>query len=346
MSPTPNPRPTITDVAAAAGVSTSTVSRVLRGDGRVADATRTRVTEVVRDLGYVPTAAARSMRGGSLRTGGGESLGLLIRNIDSPYYARLNLLLQKRLRARGFHVVQETVVGPHPVSEEELLANIASLRVRGILVASGSVPSPVLVEWSSRVPLVVVARPEPSPGLHCIANDEPANGRALAGHLHSLGHRRIVVEVVDPAHSLGSHVRSAALVARARELGVEVTEYDVTAGHDVDDLVDRVVRGTGATAVACLHDRLLLAVWRGLRARGLSVPGDVSLTGSDGLTDGVDLLGLTTVRQPVERIAELAGDLVVDLVGGGGPDPADGPVRRTVPGWLLTGTTAGPPPRR
>ncbi|SDS84209.1 LacI family DNA-binding transcriptional regulator [Corynebacterium timonense] len=325
-------RPTILDVARAAGVSKSTVSRVIQKDPRVSDHAQNAVRAAMRELNYVPVAAAQD-----LRMTDTKSIGLLLRNIDTPIYSRLNYHLHKYFRSHGYAVVQETTVGKHPVSDEaDQLAHIRGLRVSGIVVASGTIPSEALVSHASQVPLIVVGRPETDPSLHNIAYDQHTNGRLSIDHLYERGHRSIIVQTVSAEASLGSAVRATAAVERARELGMNVTEVDVTGGVDYDDLINRVIRAGNATAVCCLYDRLALKLWAQFEANGLRIPEDISLIGSDGVMDGLSFIGLSTLRQPVEKVSELTVNAMMRFIREGEPEE---PLRLLLPGWILPGRT-------
>lgn len=326
---------TIVDVASRAGVSKSTVSRVLRGDVRVSPKAQKAVSQAIEDLHYIPTAAARA-----LRSQPSNNVGLLTRNISTPAYSQLSYLLQRRMGERGYHLIHEGVVNEAPLQEPELLDSLAALKVRGILVASGVISSEDLKKYAERLPLVVVGRPEPDLSLHNVAYDQELHGRLVAEHFYNMGHRRIVVQVVLPTNSVGSYVRSQSTLKWARELGMTVFTVDVSQRVDFDDFIYRVVRGESVTGISCVYDRWMLKTWRELRARGMSVPDDISLFGSDGLLDGVDLFGLSTVRLPVEQVADRAAQVMTDLIER--PEeisPGGKPVRELIPGWILPGKT-------
>lgn len=333
MPPEQKKNPTIIDVARRAGVSKSTVSRILRGDAQVSESAIKRVEAAVAELNYVPSAAAQSMRSGPR-----ASVGFLVRNIGTPAYSRLSHLLQKNMRKRGYHVVHEAVVGRHPTDEIELLENLVALKVQGIVVASGTIPSQHLIDYAQRTPIVIVGRPEPEPSLHNIAYDERLHGTWIAEHLHALGHQRIVVQTVPMDYSIGSHTRAETVIRRAHELGMHVIEYPVEAPVDYDDLINRVIRGQRITAMSCIYDRFLLEAWRAATQRDLRIPEDLSLFGSDGILQGVDLLGLSTIRLPVERIAERSAEVISQLIEQ--PGEAAAPIRELIPGWVLPGSTA------
>lgn len=331
----PRKQATIIDVAGRAGVSKSTVSRVLRGDLRVSPKAQEAVSQAIEELHYIPTAAARA-----LRSQPSNNVGLLTRNISTPAYSQLSYLLQRRLGERGYHLIHEGVVKEAPLQESELLDSLAALKVRGVLVASGAISSKDLKRYSERLPLVVVGRPEPDLSLHNVAYDQELHGRLVAEYFYEMGHRKIVVQVVSPTKSVGSYVRSQSTLKWARELGMSVFALDVSRPVEFDDFIYRVVRGESVTGIACLYDRWMLTTWRELLARGVSVPEDVSLFGSDGLLDGVDLFGLSTVRLPVEQVAERAAQVLTDLIER--PEkisPGGKPVRESIAGWILPGKT-------
>lgn len=329
-------RPTIYDVANRAGVSKSTVSRVIRGDSHVSDIARQAIEAAIAELGYVPSQAARTLRAAREPT-----VGILTRNIDAPAYAKLNHQLHMRLRDAGYYLVHEAIAGRHPINETELLDNLLSLKVEYLLVATGSFPSAQLRRYARQVPLIVIGRPEPDPAMHNIAYDQKLHGKMTAEYLYELGHRTIAVQTVDERFSLGSYVRTKEISRRARELGMTVHCSNVSGKVDYDDVINRVIRGYGVTAIACLYDRYLLKMWRRLEAYGISVGNEVSLIGSDGLLDGADILGISTIRLPVELLADRTVQ-IIDLLR---EDPQIPPVRELIPGWLLHGNTAQAPPQ-
>lgn len=324
---------TIYDVAARAGVSKSTVSRVLQNDDRVSDRAREAVETAIQELSYVPAASARG-----LRSGENTSVGLLIRNIYTPIYAQLNYHLQNQFLRLGRHIIQESVVGPYrEFNEERLLQNLVSLRVKGIIVASGTIPSEAVANYAKRLPIMVVGRPEPNETLHNVAYAQESHGQMMAEHLYSMGHREIVIETVEMEYSMGSWARNDALIRHAEKLGMTTHPVDVTHDPDYSDILNRVIRGSDSTAVVALHDKRALQLWRLLRAEGIRVPEDLSIMGSDGVLPGGDLLGLVSLRQPVEKIAEVAASNMNDLIDGRAP--ATPPIRESVRGWITKGTT-------
>ncbi|MEW1958078.1 LacI family DNA-binding transcriptional regulator [Kineococcus sp. NPDC059986] len=336
--------PTILDVAARAGVSKSVVSRVLTGAPGVAASTRERVQTAATELGYVANAMAQGMV--ARRT---HTLGAFVRDAATPFYGHLLTALQERASAVGYRIVTATGSGTFPVSEERrALETLVSLRVEGLLVCSGALPVEDVLPLAARVPTVVAGRPETSPALSSVFCDERGGGRALADHVHALGHRRVVVLTLEPRTSLTLSPRSHAMADRLRELGVTVRAVRAEDHRDARlDGVGEVVETALADRATCLmtaSDRYAVAALEALQQRGMRAPEDLSVTGYDGIGDlAGPLLGLTSWRQPLDVVGALAVDEVaaaIDARAAGTPVPTR---HRAVDGSLLVGRTAGRP---
>lgn len=319
---------TVEDVAREAGVSRSTAVRALRGHGRIADATRERVEEVATRLGYVPNLAAAD-----LAAGGTGVVGLMLRDAANPVYGALFSRIELAAHAARLDLVTVTI-GADLGGDQQVLAlrRLLGMRVAGLLVATGGVDSQRLEPFASEVPIVRIGRDEPSPRIHAEAYDEDWHGAQLAARVRALGHRRVVVLGADAATSLGEHARAEALVARLGDVAVHRVATGPAPHDGVDDALAAV--DAGATAVLCASDTRQLAVLRALAARGIRC----STTGWDGMLPGVDLLGLTTVRVPVDRVADAAVQRMAALL----DDRADLPVHRRWRGELLPGRTLTP----
>lgn len=326
----PPRRPTILEVAATAGVSKSTVSRVINGDTAVSLAAKDAVEHAIASLGYTPSFAARQLRRSSVR-----SVGLFSSAIDTPIFAALNMYLQEVLRPGGFHVVQETIVGRAPHVHREHLENLIRLGVEGLITAVGALSSELIAEYHRRLPLIVMGRPEANVAVHNIAFDEDGHGRLSIDHLYRLGHRRIIVQTKRPEESMGSFVRSTAAIRYAREHGMRVIAAPPQRIFTDPSWLAAQVR-SGVTAALCAFDRWALDTWRAALAAGLRVPDDLSLVGADGMLDGIDLLGLTTIRKPVEVVARRTAEVMTGLLTQGAPAA---PVRESHRGILLIGNT-------
>lgn len=330
-------RVTISDVASEAGVSRATATRALKGEGRFAEATRQRILAVSERLGYVPNTMAAELAAG--RTG---TVGLLLRDASNPAYGLLFSRLQEEAHLRRMELVTMTI-GADTAGAKQIsaLQRLLGMRVAGLIVATGGVTSEQLLPFADEVPILRAGRPETGERIHAVSYDEQRHGELLAGHIVGLGHRRVAVLATDPAASFPEHVRATAMLQRLTAAGVDAAVVPVGAAAD-DGVADvlRLAARDDITAVLASSDYRQLAVLRAARAAGIDVPGRLSVTGCDGILPGADLLGLTTVRIPVEPVAHAAVESMARLLAG---DPASSVVRQTFAGPLVPGATTSPP---
>ncbi|MFC8667519.1 LacI family DNA-binding transcriptional regulator [Streptomyces sp. NPDC057199] len=333
--------PTIIDIAREAGVSKSVVSRALLAQGGVNKETRRRVAEVAERLGYVKNAMAQGLV--AQRT---HTIGVLVRNVTNPFYGHLQAALEERAAQRGYRVVATTGTGAFELTQErKALQTLLSLRVEGLVVCSGLLSAADITPFVQHVPTVVAGRPERDPALGSVYCDEQDGAAQLVSHLTGLGHRRVGVLRVPRRLSITQYERGTAMERELREAGAEPVVVEL------DERPDSVARAIGTltaardgaeavTAAMCPSDHAVLRAVEALQALGLSAPGNMSLTGFDGVAPlSTPLLGLTTLRQPVPEIGRRAIDLVLDQ-----PDarPDDAP-HLGLQGTLVIGRTTAPP---
>ncbi|UWF77613.1 MULTISPECIES: LacI family DNA-binding transcriptional regulator [Microbacterium] len=329
---------TINDVASAAGVSRATATRALKGEGRIAEETRRRILKTAERLGYVRNTMAAELAAGRTRT-----VGLMLRDASNPAYGLLFSLLQDEAHRRGLDLVTVTVgigADQQGARQVDALHRLLGMRVAGLIVATGGVTTEQLQPFADQVPILRAGRVEAEGRIHAVYYDEQAHGRMLAAHLLGLGHRRVAVLAAGPEYSFTEQLRARAMQEALTDAGAEVTM--IAAGARPEDGVPQALDAlrAGATAVMCASDPRQLAMLRAARDAGIDVPGGVSVTGCDGVLPGADLLGLTTVRIPVEQVAAAAVETMQRLLG---PDAPEETVRRGFAGELVTGATAAAP---
>ncbi len=332
----PGLRVTVSDVAAAAGVSRATATRALKGEGRFAPETQERILAEAERLGYVRNTMAAELAAG--RTG---TVGLMLRDASNPAYGLLFSRLQDEAHRRGLDLVTVTIGADVQGAEQvNALHRLLGMRVAGLIVATGGITAAQLEPFADQVPIVRAGRVETAEGIHTAHYDDPEHGRMLASHVLSLGHRRVVVLSGAEDVSFAEHLRASAMEATLVAGGASVTRLSVGAAPSdgVSEALDAV--RSGATAVMCASDYRQLAVMRALRAAGLAVPGDVSVTGCDGILPGADLLGLTTLRIPVEAVAAAAVETMQQLLTSGSDAESSETVRQPFVGTLVPGSTA------
>jgi DNA-binding LacI/PurR family transcriptional regulator len=300
--------PTIKDIAAEAGVSKSAVSRALLGQGEVSTEAREKIEAAADRLGYVANAMAAGLRS---RT---RTLGVVLRDINRPYYGALYSAMQRRAEERGYRLVTATSAGELDVASAiGALRSLISLQVDGLVIASAQLASEQIVPFIERIPIVVAGRMELEavvPGVYC---DDVDGGTLLAQHLLEAGHHRIAVGLVAAEYSLSQHVRGQAMIDTIRAAGADAVVLDISSDGEVRKVAEKVLEDDTITAMMCPTDMGVVDVLDELRVRGLSSPDALSLTGYDGLGAlATPFLGLTTYRQPVDEIGARAIDLLVE----------------------------------
>jgi LacI family transcriptional regulator len=307
-------RATITDVAAEAGVSISTVSLVMNGKGAVADATRSRVQTAATRLGYTPSRSARGLAAG--RTG---NLGFVLREDhfcrSEPFYTRVFLGAEFEARRRGLYVLLATV--PEHYGPDDAPRFLQEHTVDGVVVA-GRVDDAFL-DALGRSGIPFVLADYAWHGAAAVQLDNEGGAALVAAHLVGRGHTRVGFLGADRGHP-SMAARSTGFTSAMAAAGHALPDGLVVAsdaGADRKagaDLAGRLLDGPDRpTAVFCANDALALGLIDAARARGLDVPGDVAVVGFDDV-EGAALATppLTTVRVYKEQLGEVALGLLAE----------------------------------
>lgn len=307
---------TIDDVAAAAGVSTKTVSRVINGEPNVTDRTRERVERAIAELDYRPNVAARSLA--AART---FLVGFITTYVEGSYFSKLHRSALRACRARGFHLVIEEVPLEGPVPIETLERNLRHMRYEGVLISPSVADDPRILEVLARLNIRYVRiAPTVDAGLSdAVFADESQGMTLLAGHLWRQGHRRIGL----PTDAFDSVIkrRSERFAKAYLEFGgsdgdlhfatLDWHESIVNAGRRfAAELLSAPVR---PTAIFTFSDDIAAAVVGYANEQGLRVPDDLSVTGFDD-TYIAELIWppLTTIHQPFDEMARSAVTLLLE----------------------------------
>jgi DNA-binding LacI/PurR family transcriptional regulator len=331
----------MSDVAARAGVSHQTVSRVINDHPNVAPLTRERVLAAIAELGYRPNTAARALVTGSTRT-----IGFVTVNINQYGPAQTLVGLEQAARAAGYSlavtVLDDATAGAMRDAVDRLVAQSVDA-----VVALGTYDEAfeALHVISAPVPLVTVqsggAVEEPAVGV-----DQVAGARLATRHLLDLGHRT-VHHVTGPADSKEARDRIAGWRAELTSAAARVPDilrgdWTPSSGYATGkQLACRVRQGDDVTAVFMANDQMALGLLAAFHEEGLEAPRDVSVVGFDDLPEAPYFTPpLTTVRQDFAELGRRGVELVLARLSGEElhQDP--------VPASLLVRSSTGPAPVR
>lgn len=291
-------RATIADVAAAAGASTSTVSRALNGQGYVAKPVADRVAAAAKKIGYIPDANARTLRTGSRR-----DIGVLISDLADPFYAELATGIESRLREAGRHMLLVND-GGDPAEELAAVETFSALRLQGVIVTP---VSDLVVDRlvRSRIQVVQADRVVDAQRADAVVGANDVGGRMATEHLIERGHRRIALLIDETAWTTGAG-RLAGYRTAHREADIPVDEDLVifsdygAARAAVAALLDR---RPAVTAVLAANNLLAQAAYTEFAERRIRIPEKMSLVAYD------DVPWMSMVRPAVTTIAQHAEEI-------------------------------------
>ncbi|MFI8346595.1 LacI family DNA-binding transcriptional regulator [Streptomyces sp. NPDC085596] len=292
----------IKDVAAAAGVSVATVSRVLNAHPSVSAEARSRVLAAVATLGYRPNAVARS-----LRTDQTHTLGLVIGDVLNPYFTELARSVEEAARALGYSVIIGNA-DERPDLQDHHVTTLLDRRIDGLLVSPAPGGSPLLLDAArAGTPLVFVDRWIPGAEVPVVRADGSRAVRELVAHLHGLGHRRLAI-IAGPAGTTTGSERVAAFRDALAAYGLPLTAEYIGHGDFQAASGRRVTEGFLALpepprAVFAADNLMALGALDAIRARGLRVPDDIALAVFD------DIPWFVHTEPPITAIAQPTGEL-------------------------------------
>jgi DNA-binding LacI/PurR family transcriptional regulator len=346
-------RPTLAAVAARAGVSVSTASLAFSGAGPVAPTTRDRVLAAARELGYSgPDPMARSLRRGRSGIVGAVVGERLLYAFRDPVAAGLMDGLAGEISTLGSGLLLLPGAADQPGPS---LGQVARLPLDAVVFATcGGDDDPLLDHFLGRgVPVVAIDGPD-RPDVTLLGIEDRAGSLDLAGHLSALGHRDVAVVTLplrlDGRRGPVSPDRRASVAftdSRVRLEAVEEVFGAVPAVEAAANAIEEgrvaghtVLAGARPTAIVAQSDLLAVGVIQAVEETGLTVPGDVSVVGFDGIdTPWLGDRVLTTVVQPIVEKGRLAGRMVTEVLKGRRPDNVVLPVQARI------GSTSGPRPR-
>ncbi|MEV0972800.1 LacI family DNA-binding transcriptional regulator [Microtetraspora glauca] len=305
---------TIKEVAQRAGVSPGTISNVLNRPERVAPATRKRVEEAIRELGFVRHGSASTLRAGHSRI-----IGLSVMDIGNPFFTDVAAGVEETASALGYAVILGNSAGSL-AKEERNLRVLAEQRVRGVLITPSDDDPARFDQLRERdISVVLVDHPAHRPDQCSVTVNDVGGGQMAVAHLLGRGARRIC------------HLTGPLTIRQCRERKLGAEQAVIAAGLDPATTLELVeapamtaragqqaaerMLDTGLLpeAVFCANDLLAVGVLRGLLLAGVNVPDDVALIGYDDIDfAAASTVSLSSIRQPTYRLGQIATELLLD----------------------------------
>jgi LacI family transcriptional regulator len=345
-------KPTIDDVASLAGVSRTTVSRVLNNGPNVRPGLRDKVRSAVDALGFKVNVQARNLAG---RTSGQIAL-VHLSDVDtepnSYYHAALELGALRFCAAHGFEVATRTV-GPDPeTAQQQIWTMFEEHWVTGIILTPPLSDDPILLADARKRGLAIIcvaADPDAVATAPVIGIDDFTAGRDIARHLIGLGHRRF-----GYIHGLAGH-RSAerrfnGLRHELAAAGITdesiVEERGTFTFHSGIECAQRILESQPRpTALMCANDDMAAGALLAIHRAGLAIPGDISVTGFDDTPlSEIVWPPLTTVHQPIKQIGHDAANLLVAMIGRASQADDEQARQITAAHYLVERESTGAPP--
>lgn len=313
---------TIRDVARRAGVSVSTVSYVMNGTGPVADRTRSRVLAAIREVGFEPNQAARSLKRGSA-----AAIGLIVPDLRNEFFALVAEGVQDVAFSRDVLVV--LCSSDANIERETSYARLLRRRrVDGVVYLSGTGVSPgALFELAERGPVVFVDELIAGLDVPFVGSDNRRGARAVAEHVLDRGHRRLAV-IGGPAALWTAEQRLAGYREALAGAGLDpdsvpvvLGDYRQESGYRLSLALLTDGPGQRPTALLCANDLMAIGALQYCREAGIRVPEELSVVGFDDIPVAPLLSPpLTTVRQPAREMGRQATELLLSRLQA--PSPA------------------------
>ncbi|HLO31543.1 MAG TPA: LacI family DNA-binding transcriptional regulator [Anaerolineales bacterium] len=338
---------TIKDIAKVAGVSHSTVSRALRSSSLISDETTRLIQETALKLGYLPSAAARS-----LKTNRSQALGAIVSNIDDPYFSEILQGIEEIAQGNDYSLFMAASQRDHE-REGIIIQAMRRHHVDGVIICSTAFSDEQSQHFSKYgIPIVVVNNQAAEDYRYSIYHDDVDGSRQLTRHLIELGHRKIAYlgnsysgrTTQDRLAGFRQVMEAAGLPIPEdyiHEISGSEPEKGILAIDHVLDLPDR------PTALICFNDMLAIGALKGLRQHRIQVPEEFSITGFDNIVfSNYTNPPLTTFDQPKRFIGQKAAELILSLLDPTSQIHVPEQKIQVLKGKLLVRESTAPPPSK
>lgn len=305
---------TIRDVARLAGVATSTVSLALNDKGPISAKTRARILAAAEELGYSPSVMAQS-----LRRGHNKLIGLVLGDIGNPFFGRL-LRSVDQVVSEADHMLIVADTASHADREVKTLEQLRRNRVAGIIMAPLSNDAEFAGYLNEiDVPVVLIDQNVDGVSLDYVCSDNELATRMLTEYLMRLGHTKICY-LGGQEHWWTGRLRKAGFTKSMEAAGIAIEpEFYVVAdfsGEKAYDNVTRIMSGANRpTAILAASNLMALGALQAVNDLGFDCPGDISIVGVDDVPwSNVIKPRITSVVQPVEEMATIASQWILDRI--------------------------------
>ncbi len=302
----------IADVAASAGLSAATVSRVLNGSPSVREENRTRVLAAIEELGYRPNKLARN-----LRRQAAEMIGVIVADIENAHFTRMVRAVEDAAYSRGFRVLLCNS-DENAEKQAEYLRMLADERASGVILSPSQPAGPEITRLLDLgIPLVAFDRPVEDARADVVQADNREGARRATRHLISMGHRAICM-VSGPGEIETGAMRLAGYEAAMSEAGLPTCHHDghfrIDGGYDA---TIEVLQHHDVTAMVVANNLMALGALTAIHEVGRRIPDDIAMVGLDDPSWARHLNPpLTTLAQPIAAMAQTAIDLLLRRIGG------------------------------
>ncbi|MFN8987279.1 MAG: LacI family DNA-binding transcriptional regulator [Burkholderiales bacterium] len=322
------------DVALRAGVSQSAVSRCFKPGASVSEAMRLRVMKAADELAYTPNAIARS-----LITRRSNLVAVLISNLTNLYYPEVLSELSQQFARQGLRVLLFTL--PHEGDVDKMVAQVWEYQVVGVVAAARLSPKQVAEFERRHIPFVLLNRTLRERAVNAVVCDQIEGARMLVSRLAAAGHKRFAI-ISGPKDSVVGQERTRGTREKIAELGlaeplVVQGNYDYESGaRGLRQILQH--RGRHPDAIICGNDVMAIGCVDTARHEfGIDVPSKLSVAGFDGVEPSTWLsYNLTTLRQPVQQMAQAAAEMVTSIIN----NPSAAPEKRVFAAQFIEGGTA------
>jgi DNA-binding LacI/PurR family transcriptional regulator len=313
----------IYDIAREAKVSPSTVSRALENHPRIGAATKKRIQELAKEMGYVPNTVARGLIANRTWT-----IGMVLASISDPFMGSVVEGVEQAAIEAGFNVFVSTSQND-PDRETAVIEVLKQRRVDGIIVIASHLSDHYSQYFErSKVPIVIINEQEPGETMHFVTVDDVQGAQLAVEHLLELGHRRIgYVGITNRPKSnqyrLKGYQDALAAAGIVSDPALIFTSDSIEVPDSIEDHAKRgeaslePLLAAGATAVFCYNDTSAVGLLAACHRNGIAVPDDLSIIGFDDIDMAVYTYPpLTTIRQPRFELGQRAMQMVLALLDG------------------------------